>query len=310
MTAKKPAAGQLHPRNKHQGRYDLVQLAGTHAPLADFFIKNPVGQLTIDFADPQAVLALNSALLAHFYGIQHWSIPTGYLCPPIPGRADYLHYAADLLGPEHGSQRAAGRILDIGTGANLIYPIIGSQVYGWNFVATDIDPVSISVAQTLISANPRLASKIELRLQPKPDRIFSGCVKPDDRFSLTVCNPPFHKSMADATAGTRRKVHNLSKNKATRALPRLNFGGQETELWCKGGELGFIQNMIRESGDFQTQVGWFTCLVSKQEHIKVLQKSIAALPVQDCRVVSMAQGQKSSRFLAWTFKTRAQLALI
>ncbi|WP_320823556.1 23S rRNA (adenine(1618)-N(6))-methyltransferase RlmF [Reinekea sp.] len=310
MTAKKPAAGQLHPRNKHQGRYDLVQLAGSYAPLADFFVKNLVGQLTIDFADPEAVLALNRALLAHFYGIQHWSIPKGYLCPPIPGRADYLHYAADLLGPKQGGQSVPRRVLDIGTGANLIYPIIGSKVYGWNFVATDIDPVSISAARSIISANPLLKSKIELRLQPQPERIFAGCVKPDDRFLLTVCNPPFHKSLADATAGTRRKLHNLNKNKASQGAPTLNFGGQQAELWCKGGELSFIQNMIRESGDFQSQVGWFSCLVSQQKHIKVLQKLIAALPVQDCRVVSMAQGQKSSRFLAWTFKTQAQLALI
>ncbi|WP_320826865.1 23S rRNA (adenine(1618)-N(6))-methyltransferase RlmF [Reinekea sp.] len=310
MTAKKPVTGPLHRRNNHQGRYDLVLLAGSYAPLADFFVQNPVAQLTIDFANPEAVLALNRALLAHFYGIQHWSIPTGYLCPPIPGRADYLHYAADLLGPKHGGHGAAGRILDIGTGANLIYPIIGSQVYGWNFVATDIDPVSIAAAQAIISANSQLKPKVELRLQSRPERIFSGCIKAEDRFFLTVCNPPFHKSMADATAGTRRKVSNLSKNKAPQGLPRLNFGGQETELWCKGGELGFIQNMIRESGDFQEQVGWFTCLVSKQEHIKALQKAIATLPVQDCRVVRMAQGQKNSRFLAWTFKTRAQLARI
>ncbi|WP_273284349.1 MULTISPECIES: 23S rRNA (adenine(1618)-N(6))-methyltransferase RlmF [Reinekea] len=310
MTAKKPATGQLHPRNKHQGRYDLMQLANSHPPLAKFFVKNPVDQLTVDFANPEAVLALNRALLAHFYGIKHWSIPTGYLCPPIPGRADYIHYAADLLGLKSAEPRRAARILDIGTGANLIYPIIGSQVYGWSFVASDIDPVSISAAQTLVAANPVLKSKIELRLQAQPGRIFHGCIKPQDRFHLTLCNPPFHKSLADAAAGTRRKLHNLKKAKPGPAEPIRNFGGQQAELWCQGGELRFIQNMIRESVEFQSQVGWFTCLVSKREHLKTLEQSITALPVQNRRVISMSQGQKNSRFLAWTFKTTAQLALM
>jgi 23S rRNA (adenine1618-N6)-methyltransferase len=35
-------------------------------------------------------------LLISYYDIQKWDIPH-YLCPPIPGRADYIHYIADLL---------------------------------------------------------------------------------------------------------------------------------------------------------------------------------------------------------------------
>ena len=40
---------------------------------------------------------LNRAILMHHYGVKSWDIPAGYLCPPIPGRADYIHSVADLL---------------------------------------------------------------------------------------------------------------------------------------------------------------------------------------------------------------------
>lgn len=91
------AKGQLHPRNPHQGRYDFPALTACLPELAAFVTITPRGEESIDFADPAAVKALNRALLAHFYGVRHWDIPPGYLCPPIPGRADYVHTAADLL---------------------------------------------------------------------------------------------------------------------------------------------------------------------------------------------------------------------
>jgi 23S rRNA (adenine1618-N6)-methyltransferase len=50
---------------------------------------------TIDFSDPEAVKSLNQALLISYYDIQMGY--SHYLCPPIPGRADYIHYIADLL---------------------------------------------------------------------------------------------------------------------------------------------------------------------------------------------------------------------
>jgi len=104
------------------------------------------------------VRCLNQALLAQTYQIKHWMIPVGYLCPPIPGRADYIHYVADLLAG--AGKVPTGKqvgVLDIGTGANCIYPIIGSQSYGWKFLATDIDPVSVKTACLFVESNPCLS---------------------------------------------------------------------------------------------------------------------------------------------------------
>ena len=88
---------KLHPRSKHRERYDFEKLISGFPELGPFVQPNKFDDLSIDFANPDAVKALNRALLKFHYGIEHWDVPDGYLCPPIPGRADYIHHIADLL---------------------------------------------------------------------------------------------------------------------------------------------------------------------------------------------------------------------
>lgn len=144
----------LHPRNRHRSRYDMKALCQSCPPLQDYIVQTPAGEPSVNFADPQAVKMLNKALLAHFYGVTHWDIPEGFLCPPVPGRADYLHYLADLLADDRGGvipQQAT--VLDIGTGANLIYPLIGVHEYHWRFTGSEIGAEAFASAQAIINAN-------------------------------------------------------------------------------------------------------------------------------------------------------------
>ena len=301
---------QLHPRNRHRARYDFVQLSKTSPALAAFVRRNPFGEESVDFANPAAVKALNQALLHHFYGIAHWDLPPGFLCPPIPGRADYLHYLADLLAETNGGEiprGAAVRVLDVGVGANCIYPLIGHQEYGWQFVGTDVDPLALRAAQRLVAANPAVASAVECRLQPVPTRVFDGVVQPDEWFDLTLCNPPFHASAAEAAAGTQRKLRNLNPRGGPRhAAPVRNFGGQHAELWCAGGEAAFVRRMVHESAQRPGTCRWFTTLVSKSDSLAGVYQALRQAGALDVRTVAMAQGHKASRFVAWTFLTAAQ----
>ncbi|MEQ1513824.1 MAG: 23S rRNA (adenine(1618)-N(6))-methyltransferase RlmF [Lysobacteraceae bacterium] len=298
----------LHPRNRHQGRYDFVALTAALPALSAFLTTAPGGGASIDFSDPAAVRALNRALLKSQYGIAHWDLPEGYLCPPIPGRADYLHGLADLLAASNAGaipHGAAIRALDIGTGANLIYPLLGHREYGWRFVGTDIDITALRAAETIVDANG-LRKAIELRHQSDPQRIFAGLLRDDEVFDLTLCNPPFHASAEDAARGSERKWRNLGKPQTTRADARLNFGGQSTELWCPGGEAAFVRRMIRESAQIASRVYWFSTLIAKSEHLADVRKQLQQANAQDVREVRMAQGQKQSRFVAWTFLDAAQ----
>jgi 23S rRNA (adenine1618-N6)-methyltransferase len=137
---------------------------------------------------------------------------------------------------------------------------------------------------------------IECRLQKSATQCFLGIIQPGERFDLTMCNPPFHGSAAEAAEGTQRKLRNLGGKKVG-----LNFGGKANELWCDGGELGFIRRTIEESAEFAGRCGWFTTLVSKSEHLPRLEQALRKVKAAEVKVVDMAQGQKRSRILAWTF---------
>ncbi|MEI7509050.1 MAG: 23S rRNA (adenine(1618)-N(6))-methyltransferase RlmF [Flavobacterium sp.] len=297
----------LHPRNLHRFRYDFEKLIRSFPELQPFVFVNEHDLETIDFSNPKAVKSLNKAILIADYDIQNWDIPKDYLCPPIPGRADYVHYIADVLAESNNGIIPLGENiigLDIGIGANCIYPIIGYEAYQWNFVGTDIDEKALQNCKKIISENPKLIDAVSLQLQVEPRYIFKNIILPEDKFAFTICNPPFHASQDEATKATIRKVNNLENTRTKN--PILNFGGQNTELWCEGGEIGFITQMIYESVKYPLQVFWFTTLVSKKDNLKSIYKTLNKVGAVEVKTIEMAQGQKISRFVAWTFLSEKQ----
>ena len=301
--AKRDTKVELHARNPHRTRYDFALLSDSSPELSPFIVLNNFGNESIDFADPLAVKALNRALLNHFYGIEFWDIPVGYLCPPIPSRADYIHHLADLLADSNQGVIPRGKgidVLDIGVGANCVYPIIGHREYGWSFVGSDINSTAIATAKTIVQANSGLAGAIDCRLQPSSKQVFSDVWYDTERFDLILCNPPFHSSNEKMKSEVKRKWKGLNKNQQDQPV-RLNFGGQGDELWCDGGEEGFINRMIIESVAYSERCYWFTSLVSKQASLTSINRTLKTVGAQDVKIVAMAQGQKVSRFIAWTF---------
>lgn len=302
----------MHPDNPHLAGYDFDALCECRASLKKHLITAPNGQPTIDFSKPAAVKSLNRALLALHYGVQGWDLPTGYLCPPVPGRLDYLLHLADLLAGENDGEPPLGasiRALDVGVGANVIYPLLGQAHLGWRFVGIDIDPVALANAQQIIDANPQLEGSIELRQQAVPENIFTGALRGGEKFDISLCNPPFHRSLAEAEEGSRRKWNQLGKPKAAGSAtqsPLLNFGGQVDELCCPGGELGFVQTMIEQSAGIPKRCLWFTTLLAKEANLPLIEKALKKARVADFRIIPMGQGQKQSRIVAWTFTHPAE----
>ena len=330
---RRPQKDTLHPRNRFRDGYDFAQLIACSPALAAFVAPNAYGNASIDYANPAAVKALNQALLTYAYGLEHWDVPPGYLCPPIPGRSEYIHHLADLMGigttkvvpydsgtskevpydsgttnrlrQGYGGQEVVPYdnlpyVLDIGTGANCIYPLIGAREYGWRFVGSETDRVALEWAKKVVAANPSVAALIECRLQPSPLACFEGVVKAGETFDLSMCNPPFHASAEASAEGNQRKRRNLGGRRASMA-PVLNFGGQAGELWCEGGELAFIRRMIIESAKRPDLCRWFTTLVSKSTHVAPLVHALEDVSAADVRTLEMTHGQKQSRILAWTF---------
>jgi 23S rRNA (adenine1618-N6)-methyltransferase len=297
-----PEKTSLHPRNKHRQRYDFQKLIKSCPELSAFVRLNEFKDESIDFSNPDAVMMLNKALLKHDYNINYWQIPPGYLCPPIPGRADYMHYIADMLASlNNGIVPIGNRIkcLDVGVGANCIYPIIGHVEYGWLFTGSDVEPAAIKAAAAIVEKNIALKDAITLHLQSNQSNIFKGIIQNNECFDVTICNPPFHASFEEAQAGTIRKLSNLNHKKITKAT--LNFGGKNKELWCEGGEEQFIMSMIKESKAFAISCFWFTTLVAKSDHLKSIYAALEKVQAVEVKTISMSQGNKVSRFVAWTF---------
>lgn len=297
----------LHPRNKHRERYDFKQLIATCPELAKYVKVNAYGDESIDFANAKAVKWLNKSLLKQYYGIDYWDIPAGYLCPPIPGRADYIHYAADLLGSSNNGKIPTGfkiRCMDIGVGASCVFPIVGVKEYGWTFIGSETDVVAIESASKIVNYNASLVRNVDLRLQENPKDIFHGIMERNEPIDITICNPPFHASPEEAQEGTLRKLSSLNHKKIT--TPTLNFGGQNSELWCEGGEERFVRDMIRQSKQFGSNCFWFTTQISKQEHLASVYEALKHAGALEVRTIPMSQGTKVSRIVAWTFLKKDQ----
>ncbi len=304
-----PRKPGLHPRNRHNTGYDFAALIAALPALEKYLLTTAAGTSSIDFANPSAVKALNRALLEVDYGVKGWDIPAHYLCPPIPGRADVLHVLADLLAEGNEGTIPRGDrlwVLDIGVGANGVYPLIGHAEYGWRFVGVDTDPLALANVKRILTANTGLSRAIEVRHQPVSDNIFVGVLRSGEKFDLTLCNPPFHASPAEAREAAQRKLKNLGKTGKSDAPPRLNFGGQSNELWYPGGERAFLQQLIEQSAGIPKRCLWFTSLVSKAENLRYVEAALAKLHPCDSRIIPMSQGQKNSRLVAWTFTPKAE----
>lgn len=292
----------MHKNNIHTGRYDLQSLIKANPDLGKFVSTNQYDKETINFHDASAVVELNRSLLKKHYRIDHWNIPRGYLCPPIPGRADYIHHISDLLsGGKSVPKGDSIRILDVGVGSNCIYPLIAHSLFGWSALGTDIDQVALKNARSIVDEN-NLSSVIHLKYQSDKESLLHDVVGKEDIFDVVICNPPFHESAAAARKANDRKNKNLRNTKS-----KLNFGGQSNELWYEGGEVAFIDMLIKESRIYSRSTYWYTTLVSKESNLPKILSFLNNEKPAEHRIVEMKQGNKTSRFLAWTYlppKTR------
>ena len=289
----------LHPNNKNREQYNLTVLVKEFPALKKHIKPNKYGEDSIRFSDPAAVKLLNKALLSNYYGIKNWDFPDTNLCPPIPGRADYIHYMADLL---EGKDDIT--CLDIGVGSNCIYPILGISEYNWDFIASDVNADSITTAKEIIKSNPTLKGKVKFRLQKDENKIFKTIIKPKDKIDVSICNPPFHASKKEALKGSMRKVRRLTGKRSKKI--QLNFAGIANELICEGGEKQFIQNMITESVQYSKNCFWFTTLVSKEENLKGIYSALKEIKATEVKTINMGTTNKISRIVAWTFLTKKE----
>lgn len=296
---------RLHPRNKNASRYDFSILCKSLPELESHIIKSKQGGDTINFSDPVAVQLLNKALLKIHYGIEHWTLPKDFLVPAIPGRADYIHHVADLLAEINNGEIPYGenvKCFDVGVGANCIYPILGTREYGWSFVGSETDDRSLKSARNIVDSNANLKGFVDCRFQKNWKDFFYGIIRKGEYYDLSICNPPFHASITEAGRKNIQKIRHLSKTRV--GEPHLNFGGHKQELCYEGGESSFLWRMIHQSKKFSLHFLWYSSLVSKKSNLKNVYDTLNKVGAKEIRTIPMNQGNKESRIVAWSFRTK------
>jgi 23S rRNA (adenine1618-N6)-methyltransferase len=252
--------------------------------------------IQLDWKNPNTLLAITSALLHRDFGID-FSLPDGFLCPPLPQRLSYLHWAADLLSLladakwQHSSSNSDSDsdsknqndnnsnvvCLDVGIGASMVLSVLAVCVYGWRSVGSEINRRAVEAAEKLMEKNEKLQGKIVLRHVVDGKSVLDGVMTADDVFHVSVCNPPFFDSLAKTRLNPHRAASTVSE-----------------ELVCEGGEEKFIGRMIRESWQFRHQVGWFTTMLGKKSSLSPLQKAIRQLEgVQCVKTTIFEQGRQA-----------------
>jgi len=291
----------MHAQNPYGNRYDLKRLTKHYHALEKFIVLNPSGEETIDFSSSEAVFALNKSMLLADFKLGDYELPSGYLIPPVPGRLDYLLHVRDFLTEKFNvTENSQLNGLDMGSGANGIYCILGAQHFNWKMVGSETDAKAVEIANANIQKTKGLNDKIEIRHQQDKGSLFKNTIQANEQFDFVVCNPPFHSSKEEALKGSLRKVKNLGGYAAKEKF-LLNFEGQANELWCNGGEVLFIKRLIKESVGFKNQVKVFSTLVAKSESVAAIKKQLSKVKA-NFEVIPMALGNKKGRYLMWWFE--------
>jgi len=64
--------------------------------------------------------------------------------------------------------------------------------------------------------------------------------------------------------------------------------------------------MIEESAQIPIACFWFTTLVSDKDHLRSIYQALKKVKAFDVKTIDMAQGQKISRIVAWTFLNKQE----
>jgi len=295
----------IHPRSVYASvKPDFAALAKHYPGLALRVKVSEDGKASIDFKDSRATKELTRALLHNDHKLDWW-IPEGHLIPPLTNRLNYIYWLEDLLtlSKPAGGSTVIG--LDIGCGANCIYPLLGASVFGWRFVGTDITDSGVLWAQRNVACNSDVKDLVQVRKvagtmpgRPAPSGMLLNAMAAEPsgaqpRFHFCMCNPPFFKSM-----------HEAGRN------PETAHGGTDHEMVCKGGELVFVKAMVDESMELKEQVHWYTSMLGKKSTLKEIRKYLHELKVPVVRSTHFFQGETSRWAVGWSFAADRNLAVV
>ena len=206
------------------------------------------GEFQFDWSNNELSLLMDKSILNYYFDIKYYDIPNGFLIPPIPSRINYINLINSIITKlikDIDIKNIIG--IDIGTGANIIYPILGYSIYKWKFICTEINKEAYNNAKLILQKN-NLENNINIIKQNNKDNIFISILNRENKYIFSMCNPPYYNYENEIKLEDKKRDN------------EYNFD----EIYYKNGEFGFFQRYFEESICYKNNVFLYTILIGKK----------------------------------------------
>mmetsp|Transcript_2069 Transcript_2069/g.8157 ORF Transcript_2069/g.8157 Transcript_2069/m.8157 type:complete len:393 (-) Transcript_2069:1443-2621(-) len=267
-----------HRRNPYYEKVpDFGELASRHPELRKHMQFSESGFAHLNLRSVDAQIQLAKTLLKEDFHLE-WDLPEGHLCPAIPSRIDYLLWAEDIYKASMPTE-VSNCVVDVGTGASCIYPLLGCRVLdqSYRFIAIDNDCQALTSASENVSRN-----SLQARILVREGSLLAPLGK-EERVSFTVCNPPFYADPADPGMN-----------------PLRTSSGGLPQMVTSGGELEFLKSLAKESALFPN-VAWFTSLVGLKRDVYPFETYLREMNADRVVRTSFQIARTRRWAVAWTF---------
>ena len=250
-----------------------------------FVFINKYGGYSINWKNPNALRELVKTLLNKYLNIIYYEIPENYLIPTLTSRYNYLNYINKVFKKKKIDKGENKILVDIGTGANIIYPLLGYKIFNWKFIGSEINDEAINIGRKILKEN-NLENDILIIKQNNNKKIFENIINFKNKYFCSICNPPFFD------INHEEKKDNLFTDN------EYNYN----EVYCEGGEIFFIKEMIKESYLFRNNIFLFSTLIGRKNNMKKIYSVIQKLKdIKFLEKKTIQQGNNSRYIIIWSF---------
>ena len=244
---------------------------------------NELEEFTFDWNNSDLSLLMTKSILNYYFNIKYYHIPKGFLIPPIPSRLNYLNLIFTLL-KDISEENVIG--IDIGTGANIIYPLLGNSLYNWKFICSEINNESYNNAKIILEKN-NLEQKINLIKQDNKNNIFLGILNREKKYIFSMCNPPYYDYEQEIKIEDKKRDN------------EFNFD----EVYYEKGELGFFQRYFEESICYKKNIFLNTILIGKKSNSEIIYDKINTFKdiINLCDIKKIQTGNNVRYIIYWSF---------
>jgi 23S rRNA (adenine1618-N6)-methyltransferase len=264
---------------------DFLILIKEFPELKKYIIKydEKIEEFSFDWSNNDLSLLMTKSILNYYFNIKYYDIPKGFLIPPVPSRLNYLNLINELI-KDIEKENIIG--VDIGTGANIIYPILGNSVCDWKFICSEINNESYNNAKLILQKN-NLEENINLIKQENKNNIFVSIINQENKYTFSMCNPPYYDY--------EQEIKIEDKKRDT----EYNFD----EVYYEKGELGFFERYFEESICYKKNIFLFTILIGKKSNSEIIYDKINSYNniIKLCDIKKIMTGNNVRYIIYWSF---------